>query len=75
LTWTNGSVGQSGIMIERCSGAACSNFIQIGMAPGTATSVTDTGLSRRTAYTYRVRARNVYGDSPYSNTATARTSR
>ncbi len=75
LTWTNGTVSQSGIMIERCPGAACSDFIQIGMAPGTATSVTDTGLARRTTYTYRVRARNVYGESPYSNTATARTSR
>ena len=75
LTWTNGTVSQSGIMIERCPGAACSDFVQIGMAPGTATSVTDTGLARRTTYTYRVRARNVYGESAYSNTATARTNR
>jgi PKD repeat protein len=75
LTWTNGSVSQSGIMIERCAGQACSDFAQIGMAPGTATSATDTGLARRTTYTYRVRARNVYGESPYSNTATARTTR
>jgi PKD repeat protein len=75
LTWTNGTVSQSGIMIERCTGSACSDFVQIGMASGTATSVTDTGLARRTTYTYRVRARNVYGESPYSNTATARTNR
>ncbi len=75
LTWTNGTVSQSGIMIERCPGSACSDFVQIGMAPGTATSVTDTGLARRTTYSYRVRARNVYGESPYSNTATARTKR
>jgi chitodextrinase len=75
LTWTNGTVSQSGIVIERCSGSACSDFIQIGMALGTATSLTDTGLARRTTYTYRVRARNVYGESPYSNTATARTNR
>ena len=75
LTWTNGSVEQSGIMIERCQGSACTAFVQIGMAPGTATSVTDTGLARRTTYTYRVRARNVFGESPYSNTASARTNR
>ena len=75
LTWTNGTVSQSGIMIERCPGSGCTDFVQIGMAPGTATSVTDTGLARRTTYTYRVRARNVYGESPYSNTATARTHR
>ena len=75
LTWTNGTVSQSGIMIERCPGSACSDFVEIGMVPGTATSVTDTGLARRTTYTYRVRARNVYGESPYSNTASARTNR
>jgi chitodextrinase len=75
LTWTNGTVSQSGIMIERCAGSACSDFVQIGMAAGTATSITDSGLARQTSYTYRVRARNVYGESPYSNTATARTNR
>lgn len=73
LTWTNGSVTQSGIMIERCQGSGCTDFVQIGMAPGTATSYTDTGLGRRTSYTYRVRSRNVFGESRYSNTATART--
>ena len=75
LTWTNGTVSQSEIMIERCAGSACSDFVQIGMAPGTETSVTDTGLSRQTTYTYRLRARNEYGESPYSNTASARTNR
>jgi chitodextrinase len=75
LTWTNGTVSQSGILIERCLGAACSEFDQIGTAAGTAASVTDTGLARRTTYTYRVRGRNVYGESPYSNTASARTNR
>jgi PKD repeat protein len=73
LTWTNGTVGQSGIVIERCPGSGCSDFVQIGMAPGTSTSFTDAGLARQTTYTYRVRARNAYGESPYSNTATART--
>jgi chitodextrinase len=62
-------------MIERCTGSACSDFVEIGMVSGSSTSVTDTGLARRTTYTYRVRARNVYGDSPYSNIATARTNR
>ncbi len=75
LTWTNGTVSQSGIMIERCQGSGCSDFVQVGMAPGTARSFTDTGLARRTTYRYRVRARNVYGESPYSNIASARTNR
>jgi hypothetical protein len=73
LTWTNGTVSQSDVMIERCQGSACTGFVQIGTAPGTATSFTDIGLARRTTYTYRVRARNVFGESPYSNTATGRT--
>ena len=73
LTWTNGPVSQTEIMIERCQGSACTTFVPIGTVPGTATSFTETGLARRTTYTYRVRARNGYGESAYSNTATVRT--
>ena len=43
--------------------------------PGTATTFTDSGLATFTTYTYRVRAHNVAGDSPYSNTASARARR
>ncbi|HEX2443921.1 MAG TPA: hypothetical protein VHJ77_08245 [Vicinamibacterales bacterium] len=75
LTWTNGSVGQSEVTVERCRGSACTNFVQIAAVAGTAGSFTDTGLARLTTYTYRVRAHNAFGDSPYSNTATARTRR
>lgn len=42
---------------------------------GTATTFTNTGLASRTPYTYRVRAHDATGDSPYSNVASARTTR
>jgi hypothetical protein len=39
------------------------------------TTFSNTGLSRSTAYRYRVRATNGGGDSAYSNIATATTPR
>jgi hypothetical protein len=47
----------------------------VAVVAGTATTFTDAGLALRTTYTYRVRAHNAFGDSPYSNTASARTKR
>jgi PKD repeat protein len=75
LNWTNGTIAQTGVRIERCTGSGCTNFAQVGSVAGTATSFIDESLARRTTYTYRVRAFNAYGNSPYSNTASARTSR
>lgn len=75
LSWTaateiGGSIAN--YLIERCSGASCSSFAQVGTSTGT--TYNDTGLIGSTNYSYRVRARdaaNVTG--PYSNTATATT--
>ena len=75
LTWTNGSTGQTEVRIERCRGQGCTNFSQLAAVGGTATTFTDTGLAARTTYRYRVRAHSTLGDSPYSNTASARTLR
>jgi hypothetical protein len=75
LTWTNGATAQTTITIERCKGSGCTNFSQLVVLPGTAVAFTDSGLAARTTYTYRVRAHNASGDSPYSNTASARTRR
>jgi chitodextrinase len=47
----------------------------VATVAGSATTFTDSGLSARTTYTYRVRAHNAAGDSLYSNTASARTRR
>ena len=73
LKWTNGTTDQTEVRIERCRGLACTNFNQVAALPGTATTFVDNGLAARTTYRYRVRAHNALGDSPYSNTISART--
>ena len=75
LTWTasTDNVGVTGYRIERCSGASCSGFAQIGTTT-TATTFTDTGLTASTSYSYRVRANDAAGNlSGYSNVSTAST--
>jgi chitodextrinase len=74
LSWTasTDNVGVTGYKVERCSGAGCSNFAQIGTSTGT--TYNSTGLTASTSYSYRVRAYDAAGNnSGYSNTATAST--
>jgi carboxypeptidase T len=73
LTWTAGDSTQQGFKIERCSGAACTNFSQIATVGSNVTSYNNTGLSASTSYSYRVQAYNAAGNSDYSTTATATT--
>jgi len=76
LTWNGATdnVGVTGYRIERCSGASCTSFAQIGTTTGS-TSFNDTGLAASTSYSYRVRAADAAGNlSPYSNTSSASTS-
>ncbi len=69
-TETGGSIAQ--YLIERCQGAGCSSFTQIGTS--STTTFADSGLSGSTSYSYRVRAKDGSGNTgPYSNTATATT--
>ncbi len=71
LTWTasTDAVGVAAYHLERCTGAACSNFIEIA-APVNA-SYSNTGLAASTSYSYRVRAADAAGNiSGYSTTAT-----
>ncbi len=69
MTWTastenGGTIAQ--YLVERCQGASCSNFVQIGTT--TTTSYNDTGLSPATGYSYRVRAQDTQGNlGPYSS--------
>ena len=62
LTWTasTDNVGVSGYQVERCQGAGCTNFAQVGTSTGTAFS--NTGLASLTSYTYRVRAVDAAGN-------------
>src|SRR4029453_9199926 len=74
LQWTNKSSTQTVVAIERCA-APCSRFSEIARVAGTATSFTDSGLAARKSYSYRVRAQNAAGWSPYSASVTAKTLR
>jgi carboxypeptidase T len=73
LTWTDSDTTESGFKIERCTGAGCSDFAQIGTAGANVTSYANTGLTASTSYSYRIRAYNGAGDSDYSNMASAAT--
>jgi len=73
LTWTDNADNESGFKIERCTGAGCSDFVQVATVGADATSYSNTGLAPSTRYSYRVRAYNATGDSAYSNTASAET--
>ena len=74
LNWTasTDSLGVTGYLIERCTGASCANFAQIATA--TATSFSNNALSGSTSYSYRVRATDAAGYlSGYSNIVTVTT--
>jgi chitodextrinase len=67
-TETGGAI--SNYLVERCQGANCTSFAQIGTS--VSTIYNDTSLTPGTIYSYRVRAVDAAGNlSPYSNTASA----
>jgi FtsP/CotA-like multicopper oxidase with cupredoxin domain len=74
LTWTDNATNETGFVVERCTGAGCTNFAQIAV-PGPRNnrgSVTyvDTTVTANNSYSYRVKAVNAAGSSAYTNTAT-----
>jgi chitodextrinase len=74
LGWTaaTDNVAVTGYLVERCLGAGCSTFAQVGTTATTAFS--DSGLTSGTSYSYRVRANDAAGNlSPYSNVASVST--
>ena len=71
LTWTDTSGNESGFRIERSTNGT--NFQQLVTVGANVTSFANTGLSRDRTYSYRVRAYNSVGSSPYSNVASTRT--
>ncbi len=73
VNWTNTTANQTSVQIERCKGVGCTSFSRIATVSGTAVSYTNTGLSSRTTYTYRIRSVNAAGTSPYSAKVAART--
>jgi hypothetical protein len=73
LTWADNSANEDGFVIERCTGADCTDFAQIATVGANIETFLDTGLSKSTTYSYRVRAFNSAGNSTYSNVASATT--
>jgi len=74
LAWTNNASTQTVVAIERCA-APCSRFSEIARVAGSATSFSDSGLASRKSYSYRVRAGNASGWSPYTAAVSAKTLR
>jgi len=75
LAWIDNASNEDGFKIERCSGTNCTSFAQVATVGANVRTYSNTGLSKNTVYTYRVRAYNSFGNSGYSNTAAARTLR
>lgn len=74
LSWgaSTDNVGVTGYRVERCQGAGCSNFTQVGTSAGTTYS--ESGLAAAASFSYRVRATDAAANlSLYSNTATVAT--
>jgi hypothetical protein len=73
ITWTDNSSDETGFRIERALGTSA--FVEVAVVGGNTTTFTDNGLKANKTYSYRVRAYNAVGNSPYSNTATVTTPR
>jgi subtilisin family serine protease/subtilisin-like proprotein convertase family protein len=74
LRWTDTTSDETGFKVERCQGAGCTNYVQIGTVGANGTSYTDPGLTANTIYNYRVRTTKNGTDSAPSNVATGNTS-
>lgn len=71
LTWTDNATNETSYKVE--ARAAGGSFTEVASLGVNAASATVNGLTPDTAYTFRVRARNRSGNSPYSNEASVRT--
>ena len=73
LGWTDNATTESGYVVERCTGAGCTNFASIAsLAPNTV-NYYDKSVSGGTTYRYRTAATSSSGQSGYSNIAEATT--
>ncbi|MFN0098938.1 MAG: fibronectin type III domain-containing protein [Gemmatimonadaceae bacterium] len=65
MIWSDGSDNETGFSIERCAGVGCTNFAAIALAVADTQFYRDTTVTLGETYTYRLRAVNAAGGSPY----------
>jgi Tol biopolymer transport system component len=73
LAWTDNATNEDGFVIERCTGAGCTDFVEIGRANPDDTIYADDTVAKNTQYSYRMRAYNSTNASPYTNVLTVKT--
>jgi large repetitive protein len=66
LTWTDNADNEGNVRVERCTGASCTDFIEIATLPIDAQAYSDLSVVVNTTYRYRVRATNNAGASAYT---------
>ena len=69
LTWTNTANNASGVVVERCTGAACTTFATIATLASNVANYTDLAAVPGTVNRYQVTAVNAVGSSAPSNIA------
>ncbi len=73
LTWSDNAVNETGYSVERAL-LPGGPWAQIAVAASNTAAYADGGLTASSTYFYRVRATNGFGESAWSNVATANTS-
>jgi fibronectin type 3 domain-containing protein len=66
LSWSDNAENETAYIVERCDGTGCSTFAVIDSLAADTEAVQDATIAIDTIYTYRVRASNAAGASPYT---------
>ncbi len=74
INCADNSTNETGFKIERCTGAGCTNFVQVAQVGVNVKTYSNIGLVASTTYRYRVRSySSTLGNSTYSHSDEAKT--
>jgi serine protease AprX len=73
LTWVDNASDETGYVVQRCTGAGCSDFTQVASLGVGVTSWTDSGLAAASTYRYQVAAVRVADVSAWAGPITVTT--